>query len=817
MAKYKKKYANGGELPKVYNPNNIDKTFIEWYNTNTPEGKAGIPYSQTGDYDYFSFYKSGEAKNYKGGHFPDTFKRTNHETFSNESLYSIPENPGGQWKGEKFNPKGKFKKADGGNLSYNGNPVSDSSTDAPNPNAKQGISAGQYLNYGTAALGAYNQINNTYSNPNTTDAQKGDAAYSAGVGAVSAVNPIIGGFINIGDAVGKPIKNSVERTDSEGNLSNENAAKAGYVAGTLFNPAKSLSNTMTDKNASTGQKVLAGLTGGISNVAFTGKYTSKLEKDNKAAIEQQRELEAQNALAQQQAAQAQQDYINQQVQASLAAQQQQSQMGMGGKMKGGKKCANGGNLTSYNGGFRHSDTSSENIHEGIPVGESIVETGETRGIQDSETEDYIFSDRLKVPGKKMTFAKVSKMIENKFSKRDNDKMSLEQKKLELNKLMNDQEMLRQKMINGFYNKIQKAFGGSLSESFGEEKVVPNTSTQTKAYPVYQNVNGTAVKSFVNTTPQDFNKLNRTGNNLLPLQGATPITQEELKAQSGTANYMAPYTGAANLNIAGANSFRMTTDGAGNKYYWKGNTPISEAEYRPQLANGGKIKSYDEELAEINKQYAGTKYDTSVQNDGLLNNMDYNSLYNVGNFLGAGYDIYRGLKGAAPVNYERINPELVNYSASRDLVRRDLQTGFDSARNAVRGVVNSPAQYLSLVTQLAANRDNQIADTVTRSQEAESNSNAQIRNQAKAANAQTQRLEADARSQERDIASNTLQTGLTNFGNSLANTGRDKQLKISQDEAKQFIGSADYAPVFNKKGKITGYRHRLSGQTYNIKD
>lgn len=97
------KKEQGGEV--VYNPR--DKEFKEWYNRNTLEGQNNIPYSNELDYDYYSFYKNGEYKNRNYNikkHFPDTYKRPNHKTFSKESIYSTKENPGGTWRGNIFIP-----------------------------------------------------------------------------------------------------------------------------------------------------------------------------------------------------------------------------------------------------------------------------------------------------------------------------------------------------------------------------------------------------------------------------------------------------------------------------------------------------------------------------------------------------------------------------------------------------------------------------------------------------------------------------------------------------------------------------------------
>ena len=94
---------------KAYNPKLAtgDSGFQEWYRKNTLEGKAGVPYTDKQAYDYYSFYRNGDYKDKSfniEAHFPDTYKRPDHVTFSDESIYSTPENPGGSWKGETYIP-----------------------------------------------------------------------------------------------------------------------------------------------------------------------------------------------------------------------------------------------------------------------------------------------------------------------------------------------------------------------------------------------------------------------------------------------------------------------------------------------------------------------------------------------------------------------------------------------------------------------------------------------------------------------------------------------------------------------------------------
>ena len=49
-----------------------------------------------GDYDLRGAFK-GNARGAENGHLPDTWKKPNHPTFSNESIYSGPSSQGGQW------------------------------------------------------------------------------------------------------------------------------------------------------------------------------------------------------------------------------------------------------------------------------------------------------------------------------------------------------------------------------------------------------------------------------------------------------------------------------------------------------------------------------------------------------------------------------------------------------------------------------------------------------------------------------------------------------------------------------------------------
>lgn len=474
------KYNNGGNLKSSFNPNlaSNDNDFKNWYNKNTIEGKNKIPFSENLDYDYYSYYKNNDYKNYQGGHFPDTYKRPTHETFSNESIYSTPENPGGSWNGEIFTPHKK-------------------------------------------------------------------------------------------------------------------------------------------------------------------------------------EL--------------------------------------------------GGELTEYS-GFKHNDQNPNNINEGIPLNNgNTVEDNETR------IEDYIYSDTLKPKGKSYSYADASKKINNKYSKRVNDVLSDNQKKLELKQLENLQEKHRANIMNKTYKKL---YGGKLNKMDWGGNIWDLNNQNSPQAPMVDNIN---------------------------------MDENQNKGQ-----------------------------------------PVTT--YNPYNKNM-EVKSYNGNPINTNQLKGNT--------------FDYNSLYNLGNFVGGAYDIYRGLKGGANVNYDRVNPELVDYSKTRELGAKDIQTGYRDTKNALKGV-NNPAAYLSLIGQQAGQRSKDIGDLYTKSIEAEQNANVGIKNQSKYFNAQTQRSEADARQLERDEASNTLQRGISSTGAALAGTGRDKQMTMSQEESKKYIGSAFFVPVGRNQ-----YKDKRTGVIYNI--
>lgn len=80
------------DLSDQYNTKLSDKDEAAYQKWATENNRTGDSY----DYDMRGAWKEG-VKQGDNGHFPDTYKKPNHPTFSDESKYSDKDNKGGKW------------------------------------------------------------------------------------------------------------------------------------------------------------------------------------------------------------------------------------------------------------------------------------------------------------------------------------------------------------------------------------------------------------------------------------------------------------------------------------------------------------------------------------------------------------------------------------------------------------------------------------------------------------------------------------------------------------------------------------------------
>lgn len=80
-----------------------EQQFQEWKRKNAPHDSGD-------DYDLRGAFKRGVTPDPRNGHWPDTFKKPNHPTFSDQSVYADMSAFGdlsvrpGRWEGDKFIP-----------------------------------------------------------------------------------------------------------------------------------------------------------------------------------------------------------------------------------------------------------------------------------------------------------------------------------------------------------------------------------------------------------------------------------------------------------------------------------------------------------------------------------------------------------------------------------------------------------------------------------------------------------------------------------------------------------------------------------------
>lgn len=116
--RYGKKRADGGYVTKLSKDD--EAKFTKWKRRYAPNDSGE-------DYDLRGAFRAGVTPA-ANGHWPDTFKKPNHPTFSEESVYSQrdPSLPAGRWDGENFLPPALY--ADGGNVDpLTGAPILDPS------------------------------------------------------------------------------------------------------------------------------------------------------------------------------------------------------------------------------------------------------------------------------------------------------------------------------------------------------------------------------------------------------------------------------------------------------------------------------------------------------------------------------------------------------------------------------------------------------------------------------------------------------------------------------------------------------------------
>lgn len=203
--------------------------------------------------------------------------------------------------------------------------------------------------------------------------------------------------------------------------------------------------------------VVGGIGGAVSSIFGNKKRKKAEERANRRAVSQ---MNAQNTA----------------INSNLITQELTQEYALGGSLLspknifkcGGKKFANGGNFSNGVTIFGSGDSHDNNPNGGIPIG--IGDNGEPNLVEENEVKwnDYIFSDRIKIPKyvnefnlpkslKKKSFAASAENLSKESKERPLDPISKRGLNTNLSKLSAMQETVREeKGMN------QYAFGGQLS-------------------------------------------------------------------------------------------------------------------------------------------------------------------------------------------------------------------------------------------------------------------------------------------------------------------------------------------------------------------
>ena len=416
----------------------------------------------------------------------------------------------------------------------------------------------------------------------------------------------------------------------------------------------------------------------------------------------------------------------------------------------GKTFKMGGNFTEYHG----------NTHEngGIPIGQSEVEDGE------ANNDGYIYSDTLKL-GKK-TFADISKKINNKYSRRPDDKISMESKERELGNLA----------------KIQESTG------------LTNNSRGMFQY------GGNWMKNINNLTNQANDFSNYRPNNYAPNATSGPL---ETPSQQNSGFY--------------------TTDDIDSNKKAVGNITSTLVE---EPTNKAVIQeAIENERSRVGLQTTSptlSKSSTSSTPSTPLKPLDTNKplqtkvnpLGYLASAIGPAYNIAQGLKGGDPVNFDRMTSKY-QYADPRGAMaaaNRGITAAYNPVKNAAKNTTTSAGEYLANMTNIASKEGMERAATMASIKGQSDMANTQGLNQSNLVkdqyNAQAQMQNAIAQQQENDAAISSISQGLNNFGQNTLGYGQDVAMNKTQNTMLPLLADG-YEYVIDADGKVSA-KKKISG-------
>ena len=480
-------------------------------------------------------------------------------------------------------------------------------------------------------------------------------------------------------------------------------------------------------------------------------------------------------------------------------------------------------LTKYKNGNTHENG-------GVAITPNIeVEKGETR------FEDYVFSNELKIPGSKMTFAQKSKQINAKYKKRENDDLALETKRREFADLMAINDLVRYdqtKKQESKQNIENTAFNLGIQNGLNEEQAM-------------QFAKGGSIKKLINNARKI-----KTNQFINSYSGGGPIFLDPTGDPNYTYQYDKEKDDWIGFNKAGKNlgSMKAYTDTIDklNTEYPKGRYLDDVVRFKPQDILTEEESQDTSSITNINDKIVGLSQNKEIKSlnpqkeiitklGDKAGSKKYNSIINRkphwSNYLaqGAGdlYDVGLGLLAKDKVNFDRVKyedykPENISYYPAVQAAQKNADLGSAEARRYIAanssGRGNVLSNFASNVSGLRSAEGSTIGNILME----EAAANATARNAALAANAsnrltqsatnaEIQMNESIARQQEKDAKRSAISQGLHGLAEKYGVYNYDNLAYDSEGNIIGMIGTENIEFLPDETGKRYKMRYKASAK------
>lgn len=214
------------------------------------------------------------------------------------------------------------------------------------------------------------------------------------------------------------------------------------------------------------------------------------------------------------------------------------------------------------------------------------------------------------------------------------------------------------------------------------------------------------------------------------------------------------------------------------------------------------KSFEQPTSEVKATADGLTNapdNTGVYQNAKLDKFDYLTMG--AQALPGFYNLGKGLKGSKPIQYDRLAPNLVDYSSSARVTNDAYDQQANITNEAIRSNATSAGQALTNKIAHSNIAAKQKADALSQINEKQFNTNQQIRGSVDQSNLQVSINEEIANAQQDAANQQAIATGLGQLGNAAGMINRDRNIMKTNEADIQMLGDGrKYRLVYNPTTK-----------------